>query len=108
MVFSKKYCPTWVYDCVVSQSVNDFITHHDLNKTEIDAIASHGHTVFHQPENRLTLQIGNGANISSITQLPVVCDFRTTDIALDGQGAPLVPVGDHLLFYFGLPSDHRH
>lgn len=82
----------------IGQAVNNFIIHHKLNKTNIDAIASHGHTVFHQPENKLTLQIGNGANISSITQLPVVCDFRTGDMSLGGQGAPLVPIGDQLLF----------
>lgn len=80
------------------QAVNNFIAHHRLNKNDIHAISSHGHTIFHQPENKLTLQIGNGANISSITQLPVVCDFRTGDMSLAGQGAPLVPIGDQLLF----------
>jgi len=82
----------------IGKSVNHFIKDNNLNKKEIDCISSHGHTIFHQPEIQLTTQIGNGANISSLTKLPVICDFRTSDIALGGQGAPLVPVGDKLLF----------
>jgi len=63
-----------------------------------DLVSSHGHTVFHQPKNRLTLQIGNGASIAAYSGLPTACDFRTLDVALKGQGAPLVPIGDELLF----------
>lgn len=61
-------------------------------------VASHGHTVFHQPQKGYTLQIGNGAALASHLPCSLVYDFRTQDIALGGQGAPLVPLGDRLLF----------
>jgi len=75
--------------------IKDFILSHNI---EADYVASHGHTVFHQPGIGLTTQIGSGAAIAATCGLPVVCDFRSIDIALGGQGAPLVPVGDALLF----------
>lgn len=62
-------------------------------------IASHGSTVFHQPAIRFTAQIGSGAGIAAESGVDCICDFRTTDVALHGQGAPLVPIGDRHLFY---------
>ena len=64
----------------------------------IDAICSHGHTILHQPQNGITLQIGNLPMLSQLLNQNIVCDFRVQDVALGGQGAPLVPIGDELLF----------
>lgn len=79
----------------LGEQVQRFILHHNLKP---DFVASHGHTIFHQPEKHISLQIGHGAYLAAHARLPVVCDFRTLDIALGGQGAPLVPIGDELLF----------
>ncbi len=79
----------------LGQLAGNFIAEHSLRP---DLIASHGHTVFHRPEQQITSQIGQGAAIAAETGFPVACDFRTTDVALNGQGAPLVPIGDRLLF----------
>ena len=65
---------------------------------DLDALCSHGHTVFHQPERGYTYQLGNNPDLSEAFGKTVVCDFRAQDVALGGQGAPLVPIGDALLF----------
>jgi anhydro-N-acetylmuramic acid kinase len=83
------------YGAFLGQMVCDFLA---KNQEDPDFIASHGHTVFHQPEKQITLQIGDGATLAAITGIKVISDFRSVDVALGGQGAPLVPVGDEFLF----------
>ena len=89
----KKYSKR--YAIYLSQLLSDFINKYNL---QVDLICSHGHTVLHQPEKGITLQIGDGKVINTQLNIPVVCDFRTLDVELGGQGAPLVPIGDELLF----------
>lgn len=79
----------------IGQKVKSFI---NKSNTKPDLIASHGHTVFHRPEIGLTLQIGDGYRIFAQTGIKTVFDLRSMDMALGGQGAPLVPLGDQLLF----------
>jgi anhydro-N-acetylmuramic acid kinase len=76
-------------------SVNNFLNEYSL---KADCIASHGHTVFHQPAKQITIQIGDGASIASVSNFETICDFRSVDVALGGQGAPLVPLGERDLF----------
>ena len=84
------------YGVYLGGLINVFIA--DFQIDNIEFVASHGHTIFHKPEDGITLQIGNGEVISKITNQKVICDFRTQDVKLGGQGAPLVPIGDQLLF----------
>ena len=84
------------YTLLLGTVISDFI---NRNKIEnIDAVCSHGHTILHQPQNGITLQIGNLPEIAALCKQKVVCDFRIQDVELGGQGAPLVPIGDRILF----------
>jgi len=84
------------YTDFLASIIVDFIAKENIKL--LDAVASHGHTVFHQPEKALTLQIGNSTHLADQIGWPVICDFRTQDVAMGGQGAPLVPMGDKMLF----------
>ena len=74
--------------------VVDFIKKYKIDSKIIAAIASHGQTIFHQPENGFTQQIGCGSTLAFLTGIPVINDFRSLDVVAGGQGAPLVPIGD--------------
>lgn len=93
---AEQYAVTHVdYGRLIGQTIRKFVQE---NNIEADFVASHGHTVFHQPERKFTAQIGDGAAIAAECGMPVVCDFRSMDVACGGQGAPLVPIGDDHLF----------
>ncbi len=109
------YCPTWKsklftaqllsalefallnneFGAFIGEQINVFLKDCAVKP---QLIASHGHTVFHQPNRKLSVQIGSGAEIAAKTGITTVFDFRALDAALEGQGAPLVPMGDELLF----------
>ena len=84
------------YTFLLSEVINSFIEKYNIKG--VDAICSHGHTILHQPHNGFTLQIGNKPELADLLHHKVVCDFRVQDVKLGGQGAPLVPIGDRLLF----------
>jgi len=83
------------FGILVAEKINNFINTHKIHPK---FIASHGHTIFHQPEKSFTLQIGSGAHIAALTNIKTIFDFRSLDVAKNGQGAPLVPIGDWKLF----------
>jgi anhydro-N-acetylmuramic acid kinase len=85
------------YGHYLGQQVNHFIEDNNLH-FRIGLISSHGHTTFHVPQQRMTAQLGDGAAIAAETKLPVVSDLRALDVAFGGQGAPIVPIGEKLLF----------
>ncbi|CAN5331036.1 anhydro-N-acetylmuramic acid kinase [soil metagenome] len=89
------------YGHYTGKQIKNFIAENQLEH-KVHFISSHGHTAFHIPEKMMTSQIGDGAAIAAETSLPVISDLRSLDIALGGQGAPLVPIGEKLLF-----SDHQ-
>lgn len=84
------------YTKYLATVIKEFISSNEL--INIDAICSHGHTVLHQPDDGVTLQIGNLPELATLIKHNVVCDFRVQDVQMGGQGAPLVPIGDQLLF----------
>jgi anhydro-N-acetylmuramic acid kinase len=81
----------------LGQQVLQFIAEHAL-AYQVQLIVSHGHTVFHLPARRMTAQLGDGAAIAAVTGINTVSDLRAMDLALGGQGAPIVPGGERLLF----------
>lgn len=85
-----------LYTKYLAGIIKAFVQKHHIK--QLDAVCSHGHTALHQPEKQLTFQIGNRPELAQILKETVVCDFRVQDVALGGQGAPLVPIGDKLLF----------
>lgn len=84
------------YGHYTGQEVNRFIEAYGL-QYQVAVIGSHGHTTFHMPEKKMTGQLGDGAAIAAVTGLPVVSDLRAMDVALGGQGAPIVPIGEKYL-----------
>lgn len=84
------------YGSYLGKLTRAFLNKHSL---KADFISSHGHTVFHQPDKGFTTQIGNGYSLNVASGLPVIYDFRMQDVALGGEGAPLVPAGDKFLFH---------
>ncbi len=96
------YAQTHVYfGHYMGELVNQFlknISNDNLENKNIDFIASHGHTIFHFPNKRMTAQIGDGAALAAITGHSVISDFRTQDIAIGGEGTPLAPAADKYLF----------
>ena len=81
----------------LGEMVNRFIEEHELHY-KVSLVSSHGHTSFHLPAQRMTAQLGDGAAIAAETRLPVVSDLRALDVAFGGEGAPIVPIGEKLLF----------
>ena len=84
------------YTTYLGNIITTFIEENNIK--DLDAVCSHGHTVLHRPDQGITLQIGNLEQLSKIIKQTVVCDFRVQDLLFGGQGAPLVPLGDLLLF----------
>lgn len=84
------------YTAYLASVIKDFVSRNNI--TKIDAVCSHGHTALHQPDKKMTYQIGNLPQIATLLNYKVVCDFRVQDVEFGGQGAPLVPIGDELLF----------
>ena len=85
------------YGQYLGKKINYFIEQNDLHH-QVNLISSHGHTTFHEPGQLMTAQLGSGAAIAAATRLPVVSDLRALDVSFGGEGAPIVPIGEKLLF----------
>jgi anhydro-N-acetylmuramic acid kinase len=83
------------YSRFIAESISEF---YEKTGKRAEFVGIHGQTIFHEPESQLTVQMLNGGLVAARTGLTTVCDFRRADIALKGQGAPLVPIGDRDLF----------
>lgn len=88
-----------------AQAVNGLLEKANVNPSQISAIGCHGQTIRHRPERGYTIQIGNAALLAELTGITVVSDFRSRDIAANGQGAPLVPAFHQAVF--GHPNINR-
>ena len=85
------------YGHYLGNCINDFLEEKNL-AYQVQLIASHGHTAFHLPSRHMTAQLGDGAAIAALTGIHTITDLRSVDLALGGQGAPIVPIGEKLLF----------
>ena len=95
---AREYCLLHTdYGRWLGEQVNAFIDRHQLHY-KIAVVGSHGHTTFHLPARHMTGQLGDGASLAALTGLSVVTDLRAMDVALGGQGAPIVPIGEKFLF----------
>ena len=92
LVFAKTHTYFGHY---LAELVNEFLRYHHI---EPDFIASHGHTIFHDPVGRMSIQIGDGAALAALSGYPVISGFRNQDVALNGEGAPVAPIVDRFLF----------
>lgn len=98
MMTARDYCILHTdYGRYIGEKINEFIDQKKLHH-QVNLVSSHGHTTFHLPKQKMTHQLGDGAAIAAETRLPVVTDLRALDIAFGGQGAPIVPLGEKLLF----------
>ena len=84
------------FGVLMAEELSSFVQQYQISR--IDLVASHGHTVFHQPEKGITLQIGSPKPLFDLLNVHIVYDFRTQDVLRGGQGAPLVPLVDKILF----------
>ena len=85
------------YGHYLGKQVNRFVEENNLH-FKVGLITSHGHTTFHLPAQKMTGQLGDGAAIAAQTGINVVSELRALDVAFGGQGAPIVPIGERLLW----------